>query len=222
MRIILVGGDKTAFYLARQLSAKKHNVTLIHHDAGRAKELARHANARIVLGEGTDRSVLEEAGARRADVVMALTPHDQDNLICCQMASRLYNVPRTIALANDPDNEEIFERLGVTVVFSATRVIVSLIEQQASFDEIIALMPLAEGKINVSDVHLDAESPAVGKPLQDLNLSNDTLIACIIRDGEPLIPRGHDRLQADDHVLVISHPETQDADLRLITGENDA
>lgn len=220
MRILIIGGSKTVYFLARQLTEHHHQVTIINRDAERAKYLARRlAPVTVVHGDGSNIKILEEAGARRADLVLALTAHDQDNLVSCQIAQKLYGVPRTIALVNDPENEKIFQKLGITVAFSATRILASMIEQQASMDDIISLMPIAEGKINVIDIRLDADSPAVGKTLQELGMSDNTLIACIIRDGEAIIPRGSNYLFADDHILVISQPDSQVNDLRLLLGE---
>lgn len=221
MRIILVGGDKTVYFLARQLQDHGHHVTLINRDEGRAQEIARLLpEIRVLLGEGSDPKLLEEAGARRADTVLALTSHDQDNLIICQIASRLYKVPRTIALVNDPENEGIFQKLGITVAFSATRIIASMIEQQASLEDVIGLMSLAEGKINLIDVRLDEAAPAVGKYLQEIPLSQSTLVACIIREGKAIIPRGSHQLLANDHILLISQPDSPPDDLRQFIVED--
>ena len=218
MRIIMIGGDKTVYFLARQFIEKGSHVTIINRDPNRARELAQQTQALVVLGDGSDVQRLEEAGARRADVVMALTSHDQDNLISCQIAQKMFAVPRTLALVNDPENEDIFRKLGITVAFSATRIIASLIEQQATFDDITTLMPIAEGRINVTDVRLDQYSPAVGKTLLELELSDGSLIAAIIRGEDVLVPRGGTRLQDRDHLILISHPEQEAEDLITLCG----
>ena len=218
MRIIMIGGDKTVYFLARQFIEKGSHVTIINRDPNRARELAQQTQALVVLGDGSDVQRLEEAGARRADVVMALTSHDQDNLISCQIAQKMFAVPRTLALVNDPENEDIFRKLGITVAFSATRIIASLIEQQATFDDITTLMPIAEGRINVTDVRLDQYSPAVGKTLLELELSDGSLIAAIIRGEDVLVPRGGTRLQDRDHLILISHPEHEAEDLITLCG----
>ena len=218
MRIVIIGGSKTVYHLTRQLVERGNHVTIINRESTRSRELSQMTRATVVYGEGTDASRLEEAGARRADVVLALTSHDQDNLIACQLAQKLYGVPRSLALVNDPENEEVFTKLGVQIAFSATRVIASLIEQQASFEDITSLMPVADGRINITDVRLDVNSPAVGKSLIELELSGGTLIAAILRDDEVLVPRGQTRLMVDDHLILISQPETQERDLRTICG----
>lgn len=218
MRVIIIGGSKTVYFLARQFVRRKYHVTVINRDAARSRELAQQTKATVVLGDGTDVQRLEEAGARRADVLLALTNHDQDNLIACQIAQKTFSIPRTIALVNDPDNENVFAQLGVTTAFSATRIIGSILDQETDFEDITALMPLAHGRVNVTDVRLDADSPAIGKTLMELELSDNSLVACIIRDDEVIVPRGATRLMANDHLVLISHPEQQKRDLHMLCG----
>jgi trk system potassium uptake protein len=217
MRLIMIGGSKTVYYLARQFIKRNYHVTIINRDFDRANALAR-TKATVVMGDGTSVDRLEEAGARQADIFLALTSHDQDNLIACQIAMRKFGVPRTIALVNDPDNEAIFQRLGISIAFSATRIIGSIIDQETDFEDITALMPLARGRINVTDVHIPADSPAIGKSLQELDLNENSLVACIIRNDEVIVPRGPTRLEVDDHLVLISQPENQKRDLALLCG----
>lgn len=218
MRIILIGGGKTVYFVARQFVRHKYHVTIIHNDPVVARELAEQTKATVVVGWGADVNRLEEAGARQADVLVALTEHDQDNLIVCQIAQRMFGMERTIAVVNDPDNEMIFRRLGVTIAFSATRIIGSIIEQETDFEDITNLMPLAQGRINVTDIRLDHDSPAIGRTLQELPLTEYTLVACIIRNDEVIVPRGHTTLEYDDHLVLIMQPDHQKADLELLCG----
>jgi len=222
MRVILIGGGETIetiYFLSRLFSRRGYRVTIVNPYPAEARMLSRQVNATVILGDGSDPAVLEEAGARRADVVLSLTPHDPDNLVACQVAQTLYGVPRTMALVNDPDNEQVFHQLGITEVFSATRVIGSLIEGRTVFDEITHLFPAAEGQLHVSEVVLDEEAPAADKRLLELDLPEDSLVAAIIRDGQVVVPSGKDRLQVADRLILIALPEKQEEVLRLLTGE---
>lgn len=219
-RLILIGGDQTVYFLAKQFVTRRFHVTIINKNPAASRELAQQTKATVVLGDGTDVNRLEEAGARQADVLLALTPHDQDNLIACQIAQRKFGIPRTIALVNDPDNEAIFQELGVTTTVSATRVIGSLLDQETSYEEIMTLMPIAHGKINVTDVRLTDDSPVIGKEVQELRLAEDSLIACIIREDHAIVPRGNTRLMVNDHLLLISTSEHQIENLALLCGES--
>jgi trk system potassium uptake protein TrkA len=218
MRIILVGGSKTVYFLARQFVRRHYHVTVINRDPVRAREIAHETKATVVLGDGTDVNRLEEAGARAADAILAMTNHDQDNLVACQIAKKIFSVPRTIALVNDPDNEAIFKQLGVDVAFSATRLIGMILDQETNFEDITAFMPLAQGRINVTEVRLAPDSPAVGKTLLDLELTENSLIACIIRNDEVIVPRGATQLEVNDHLLLISHPDNQRHDIEVLCG----
>lgn len=222
MRIILIGGGETietVYFLARLFSRRGDQVTVVNPCPAEAQMLSRQVKATVILGDGSDPAVLEEAGARRADVLLSLTPQDPDNLVTCQIAQKLYGVPRTLALVNDPDNEEVFRQLGIAEVFSATRVIGSLIEGQTLFDEIIHLFPAAEGRLYVTEVVLDGQAPVIAKTLQDIDLPEESLVVAIIRDQKVIVPGGEHRLQAADRLIVIALPENQQEILRTLTGE---
>lgn len=220
MRAILAGEGKTLYYLARQFTAKGHHITIIDRHPDECETLARRLEKSVVvLGNGSDPAVLEDAGARQADVLVALTPEDQDNLIACQVARQMFGVPRVLALVNDPDNEEIFKRLGVTEAFSATRIIATLLEEQAALEEVINLLPMAEGRIQVAEVVIGEKAPARDKTLQELDLPADTLVAGIIRAGDVHIPRGNSRLYLGDKVILIGRPASFGEALRAVAGE---
>ncbi len=155
-----------------------------------------------------------------ADVVLAITPNDQDNLVICQLASLQFGVPRAVALANDPDNAEIFEKLGVSA-FSTTHIVGSLIEQRASLEQIINLLPVGEGRVNVTEIALDADSPVAGKLLKDIELPENALVAVVIRNHQPIVPRGATRLLAGDRVVLITLPENHGPVLKAFTGEKE-
>lgn len=218
MKIILIGGGKLTYFLAKQFASRGYYTTLINPNREEATALSRQLKATVICGEGSSLEVLGEAGAYQSDVVLALTTQDQDNLIACQIAQKEYGVPRTIALVNDPDNQAIFEQLGVTVAFSATQIIANLIEQQASSEEIKTFLPVADGKINVTEIVLQADSLAAGKTLDELQLPEDSLIACILRQDQTLVPSGDNRLREQDRLILISKPESYGQLLRLLVG----
>lgn len=221
MKVILIGGGETietVYYLARLFCLRHYQVTIINPYADEAQSLARRVKATVIAGDGSDPATLEEAGVRRADVVLSLSPYDPDNLVACQVAQRLYGVPRTMALVNDPDNEEVFRRLGITLVFSATRVIGSLIEGQTVFDEITHLFPAAEGLLNVTEIVLGDGAPSVGQSLQELELPPDSLVAALVREGQVTVPHGETRLQPGDRLILVTLPENQEALLQVLAG----
>jgi trk system potassium uptake protein len=220
MKVAIVGGGKPVYFLCRTFLAKGHQVTLINRDQEECIQMARRLKVTVVCGDGSDPTILEEAGTRETDAVLAVTPNDQDNLAVCQLASLQYGVPRTVALVNDPDNEKVFQKLGV-VAFSTTRTIASMMEQRTALDAITNLIPVGEGKVNITEVKLLPTSPVVGKTLRDLSLPMDSLIAVVLRNGDAVIPRGDTELRSGDRVVLITLPANHGPVLRAITGETD-
>jgi trk system potassium uptake protein TrkA len=219
MRVIVVGTGKLLYYLSRQFASKGYAVSLILADATEARALSRRVKAVVLHGDSSDPQVLEEAGARRADVVVALTPKDQDNLAVCQIAHKMFRVPRTLALVNDPQNEEVFRELGVSVAFSSTQIIARILEERAGFEDIANLIPLAEGRVTISEIALRAEAPAADKTLRDLPLPEGALVGGILRNGNVIVPRGDTYLRSGDRLIIISIPDCYDRVLRILTGE---
>jgi trk system potassium uptake protein TrkA len=218
MKVIIVGSGKTLYFLCRNFTAKGYAVVIINRNREECIQLARQLSATVVCGDGSDTEILKEAGAMGADVVLAITPNDQDNLVICQLAALQFDVPRAIALANDPENAEIFEKLGVSA-FSTTHIVGSLIEQRASLEQIINLMPVGEGRVNVTEILLEADSPVAGKRMKDIVLPENALVAVVMRDQRPIVPRGGNQLLAGDRVVLISLPENHGAVLKALTGD---
>jgi trk system potassium uptake protein TrkA len=218
MKILIIGSGKTLYFLCRNFTSAGYDVVIINRNRRECQNLAKELKAKVVYGDGSDVKVLMEAGAMGADVVLAITPHDQDNLIICQLAAIQFGVTRTVALANDPDNVEIFEQLGVRT-FSTTLIIGSLIEQRASLEQIINLLPIGGGRVNVTEILLDEESPVVGKHLENIALPENVLIAVLIRNGQPIIPGGATQLRAGDRIVLVTMPANHGPALKAITGK---
>ena len=218
MKVLIVGGGKPVYFLCRTFLAKGHEVTVINRDHEECVQIARRLKVTVVHGDGSDQTILEEAGAHGADAVLAVTPNDQDNLAIGQLAALQFHVPRAVALVNDPDNEQIFQKLGVGA-FSTTRIMASLIEQRTALDEITNLVPVGEGKVNITEIKLPPDSPVAGRSLRDLSLPAHSLIAVILRKGEALVPRGDTQLAVGDRVVLITLPANHGQALKAITGE---
>lgn len=218
MNILIIGGGKIVYFLAKAFFAKGYDVTIINPKKEECSLLARQLQATVVLGNATAPHILKEAAASSMDAVLALTPKDEDNLIICQLAKLNFGVKKTLALVNDPDNEKVFQQLGVMTAFSTTRMISNLIEQRAVLEEIVALFSVDEGKVNITEIALTPNSPIIGKTLMEASLPTDCLIACVLRDDEAIIPRGGTTLCVGDRLVVITLPQTHGTVLKLLTG----
>lgn len=220
MNIVLIGGKKLVYFLSRTLVSKGHRVTIINENHDECVWLTRQLNLTVIHGDASNPRILEEAGVELADEVLAMTPRDEDNLVICQLARNHFKVNRTLAIVNDPDLEEVFKGFGITAV-STINILATIIEQRARFDDITNVIPFEEGKANLTEIVLHAGSPVVGKPLMSLDLPTDALIAMIIRNGEPIIPRGQTVLLPEDRLAVMTLPGTHGLMIRTLTGEAD-
>lgn len=219
MRIIIVGGGKPLYHLSRKFLEKGHQIIIINRSLEECHAIARQLKVTVIHGEASDPAILDQADSYRADALLAITRKDQDNLAVCQMAKIMYEIPRTIALVNDPDNVPVFEHLGVTA-FSTTEFIASMLEQRTDLDEITNLIPVGEGKVNITEVKLSDDSPAVGKALSEIPLPKESIVAIILREDQALVPSGDTLLQANDRVVLISLPENHGKVLEAISGKN--
>lgn len=218
MNVIVVGGEKLVYFLTRIFISKGYHVAVINRDADECRRLAKSLRARVILGDGSNPRALEEAGANAADALLAATPHDQDNLVICQLAVRKFHIPRTLAVVNDPENERVFTSLGVTSVFSATKILANLIEQKTGYESIINLIPIEEGKLVVVETLLESGSPVLGQPLKDIRLPENSLIASVFRGGQPIIPRGGTVLSSGDRLITICLPGDMGRVIKILTG----
>lgn len=218
MKVLIAGEGNTPYFLGRNFVAKGHQVVIVNRNREECVHLAKHLPCVVVHGDASDPKILKESGAMGSDIVLALTPRDQDNLVICQLASLLFGVPRGLALANDPDNTELFERMGISA-FSMTLTIGNLIEQRASMEQITNALSVGEGRVNVTELLLDTDSPVTRKPLKDVSIPGNALVAVVVRDSQPIIPRGPDQLKSGDRVVLITLPETHGPVLKFFTGE---
>ena len=137
MYVIVIGGGKVGYYLSKHLLERQYEVTLIEKDPRRAEALtgAGQLGEIVMVGDGDEMAFLSTTGMERADVVVAVTGDDEDNLVACQLAKRKFNVPKTVARVNNPANVRIFKTLGVDVALSATEVLLDLIESELASKE---------------------------------------------------------------------------------------
>ncbi|HPV38064.1 MAG TPA: TrkA family potassium uptake protein [Candidatus Hydrogenedentes bacterium] len=218
MKAVICGNGKSLYFLGRAFLARGYVVTLVTPDEKYAAQLARLLNATVVAGDASAPAIIEDAGAIEADVVIAATPHDHDNLAICQIASARFGVPQVLALVNDPDNEKIFGDLGTPAV-SATRIMIDMVERRAAFGEISALLPLGEGRLTLAEVELGPAAPVIEKRVMDIDLPPDPLLVSVLRGKTNIIPHGQTVLQRGDRVIVITSPESHGPALRTLTGE---
>jgi trk system potassium uptake protein TrkA len=204
MYAIIAGGGKVGFFLGRELIEQGHEVLLIENNPERAEFLANELGNVVLRGNADEASTLAEAGAERADVVIAVTGDDEDNLVLLQVAKRRFGSPRTIARINDPRNENLFRMLGIDATVNATQVMLSVLEQEIPQANLVPLLRLRNTDVEVVEAVLDSKSRVTGSPLRDVELPPESTIAVVIRDGSAFFPNGTTVLQAGDEVVALT------------------
>lgn len=212
MFAIIVGGGRVGSYLAKSLVAGGHKVTVVEQDEEVADRLLKRIpGGEIIIGDGCEPDQLELAGAHNADLLAAVTGHDEDNLVLCQLAKYAFKVKRVVARINNPKNEWLFtRRWGVDVAVSAVHIIAKVIEEEASLGEIVTLLKLREGDIYLAELTVAKESKALGKKIRELSLPPDeVLIAAVLRERKIIVPRGDTEIKAGDEILVLTSLENE-------------
>lgn len=218
MRILLVGGHQKTNFLTKSLVAKRHDVTVINDDPDWCKLLSNTYNVCCVYGDGTKPYILADAEAGRMDAVIALSNVDSSNLVVCELAKKQFGVPNTIAVVNDPKNVHIFKKLGVSKCISATQMITEIIEHEAVFENLKNYFPLENGRLAVSEVLLSGSSPACGRKIWQLDLPQDSIIGCIVRGEQTIIPKGNTLMEAGDKVVILSTAAAIDDTAKQLLG----
>lgn len=212
MYIIVVGGGKVGYYLAQELVEEGHEVLVIEKDGAKCERIAEELGDIALRGDGCEASTMEMAGFGRAEMVIAVTGDDEDNLVVCQVAKVKFRVPRTVARINNPKNEEIFKRLGIDTTISATAAILAQIEQELPTHPLISLLTLKGGGLEIVEVKVPASSAVVGKRIRDLLLPQQSLIVLIIdEEGVPRVPSSDTLIRAGDEVVAVTRTEGEDA-----------
>jgi trk system potassium uptake protein TrkA len=219
MYVIVVGGGKVGYYLAKSLLEEKQEVLIIEQDAQRCQALSDELGVNVMLGDGCEASTMEEAGMGRADVVVAVTGDDEDNLVVCQVAKQKFNVARTVARLNNPKNEKIFRRLGIDVTVSSTELILSQIERVIPAQPLVHLLSLKNVGVSFVELEVPPGSPAEGRPLRELGIPDDCIFPLVIRGGDQaIIPYGDTELHAGDHVVAVTSEASAGTLRRIIRG----
>lgn len=221
MYIIIGGGGDIGYYLTKNLLKQGHEVLLLERSVSRVQALTEELGQAVLRGDACEARTMEEVGISRADVVIAVTGDDEDNLVICQMAKKHFKVARTVARVNNPKHEMIFQQLGIDITVSPTNTILSLIEAELPSPHFVSLMTLKSAGLQIIEIRVPDESPVVGKLLRDIKLPRNCNLALIIREKEFLIPNADTRVLANDELFALVNREGEE-ELRKTFGERPA
>jgi trk system potassium uptake protein len=210
MHILVLGAGKVGWNLTRELFDKGHEVTVIESDRDRYLMIEQELEHRIQYGDASELWVLERAGISRADMVIAVTGDDEDNILICQVAKEKYGVERIIARVNNPRNKQHFELLGIQPVVSATDLILRLIEHEVPEYGLVYLLDLPQEQLEIIEMLLPSASRAVGQRVGDLEMPDGSLLISVLRSGRGFVPGPSTVLEAGDEILVVLDPTVEE------------
>jgi trk/ktr system potassium uptake protein len=211
MFIIVAGAGKVGYHLARALVAD-HEVLIIEQDPDRVDFIAAELGTDVImLGDACDAATMEHAGMERADLAVATTGDDEDNLTFCQVSKARYDVPRTVARINNPQNETLFRQLGIDSTVSATNLILGHIEQELPWRGLIPLMTLTGLDLEIVEIRIPREATTVGKQVKQLLLPQGSLLCLVISEGTPRQPTPDTTIHAEDILLAVTGIDSEEA-----------
>ncbi len=206
MYAIIVGAGKVGRNLGRELIAKGNEVTLIESSRQRYLAIEEEFEHAAQYGDATELWVLDRAGIQRADLVIAVTGDDEDNMLVCQVAKEKYLCDRIIARVNNPRNLDHFKLLGIQPAVSATDLILRLIEHEVPRYGLVHLLALEEERLEIIELEVNAGAPAVGETVAGIDLPEGSLIISVLRDGSGFVPKADTVIEAGDEVLLVLDP----------------
>lgn len=207
MKIVIVGGGKLGFYIAKTMLSKDHEVRLIEKSKSRCIQLANLLDAEVICADGTEIETLASSINGKVDCFIAATGADQDNLVAAQLAKKKFQVKKVIISANDPGNLEALKRLGMTNIVSNTEIVTKLIEQEMDNASGKLIASLNKGRASICEFKVSSKSKLLGKSLKNVEMPKNSLVVSIVRDEELIIPQGDTVFSAGDEVITICSGE---------------
>ena len=220
MRIVIVGGYNKADFLVDSLLKKNHKLVVVNENKDYSEYLSMKYDISVVCGDPCKQYLLEEAEIDDFDILISLMEKDQDNFAICQTAKKIYNIKKVVCIVTDPKNVDIFKKLGLDTVISATYSISKLIEQASTIESLMNTLALENEKIIMSEILIDKNYLSVGKKLAEIVFPENAIISCILRNNSMIVPNGNTVIEFGDKLFIISTPENQKEALNSITKDN--
>lgn len=216
MKVAIAGAGNVGTYIAADLKEAGHGVLLIEQDGDLVARLSPTLDVEWYVGDACEVNNLHDAGLGDAEVVVATTGDDEDNLVISLLAKQEFAVPRVVARVNHPKNEWLFdENWGVDVSVSTPHLLTALVEEAVSVGTMVRLLQFEHGDARLVEVTLAEDSPAQGKTISDLAVPRDATIVAVIRGGHVIVPRGDTVVRAGDEVLCLATGTGEDAIKRI-------
>jgi trk system potassium uptake protein TrkA len=221
MRVIVSGAGAVGRHLAADLAERGHEVTLIDQEREIVEKVADWApGVKVVHGDACEPWVLERAEMAQADVVVAATGDDEDNLVTSLLAKQEFAVPRVLARVNHPKNEWLFTtQWGVDAAVSPPHILTAMVEEAVTVGDLVRLLRLEGGRVSIVEMTLPEGSPTVGRPLYEVRMPVDSAIVAVLRDGHVVIPQPETVLATGDEVVALTVPASESLLRSLVVGD---
>lgn len=209
MFVLIAGGGRTGARLASLLLNEKHKVRLIENRRNLLSLLHQELPTEVIYeGNPIDPSILEAAGIRQAHVAASVTSDDSLNLAISFLAKKMFDVPRTIARVNNPNNAWLFdEKFHVDVALNQADLLAHMIQEEMSLGDMTTLFKIRHGRYAVVEEKVPAGAKAIGVQLKNMDLAEHCVVAAIIREGVMTLPRGDSSLKENDEIIAVASPE---------------
>jgi trk system potassium uptake protein TrkA len=218
MYIVVLGCSAVGYYLAKVLLAAGHEVIVIEKNHTRCQLLWNELGSVVIQGDGTDERTLKEAGVARADIFIAVTGLDETNLVACQMAKHVFQVPYTMSLVRDTKNEPVFHVLGINVVVNATHSVVAQLEEGIPGRPLLHLMNLRVPDLELVSVSVPEDAGVIGKRLDEVELPPRSFISLVIKKNQASLPSNDLILEAQDQVVAVTMIDEEQTLYEILTG----
>lgn len=220
MYIIVIGGGRVGYYLTKALLTEGHEVVIVEQNASHCKVINDELGGVCIRGDGCEAATLAEIGTGRADMLIAVTGDDEDNLVSCQVAKHKFNVARTVARVRNPQNEAIFRQLGIDVTVSSTNVILERIKEEVPTHPLTHLLTIRDQGLEVVEIKIPAGSKTVGKQIKELPLPKGTKLALVIHQSQrPKMPSSETTIRAEDRIIAITSVDLEEELRAALRGE---
>jgi trk system potassium uptake protein TrkA len=219
MYAVIVGGGVVGYNMLRSLNSLGYEAVLIEKDKARYNQLESEYEHMVLHGDGTDLTILQAAGVERANLVIAVTGWDDDNIVVSQIAREHFRVAKCIARVNDPRNQEHFNALGIRFTVSAAQSILSLIEHEVPDHRVVNMLNLRHENLEIIELNVTGSSPIVGLPVAQIRMPRNTRLISVTRDQRSQIAKGDTVVQPGDRVMAILEPQREEELVRLLLGE---
>ncbi len=220
MYIVIAGAGRLGLVLAKKLQEDNHQVGIIDKNESLCNRLAGELkNTIIIAGDATYPNVLRQAKIEKADVCVSATNADEDNIIICNLAKESFGVKRAVARVNDSKHVPLYKYMGVDNPVDSTSIIARIVEEEASFTDVMSLLSIKKGRLSIVRVDIPENSPVANKSLKEIILPKNSVLVSILRGPDIVIPHGSTVILPGDEVIAATLIDVEKDLIKALIGK---